>query len=49
MSKYTLKFPPEMNNKKYSKQLNEREDYITIPLEGEFKKKNKNNKEDIIK
>lgn len=37
MEEYTLGFPPEMNNKKYRKAIDEKEEFMTIPLEGRFK------------
>jgi len=38
---YTMGFPPEMNDKKYRKSIDEKEDFMTIPLEGQWKKREK--------
>jgi hypothetical protein len=48
MEEYTLGFPPEMNNKKYRKAIDEKEEFMTIPLEGKFRSNRRKDKNDEI-
>ena len=40
MEEYTIGFPPDMNKKNHRKHVDEKEDFLILPLEGELSKEN---------